>query len=183
MLAINFEPFIEIKTPRLLLRKITSSDAQAIYELRTNDHAMQFIDKEPLKNMNEAVALVERIIKDFTENNGITLCICLTENSKQLIGTIGFWRIEKENHRAEIGYMLHPQYWNKGFMQEAIKAMIEYGFSIIKLHSIMANINPHNTASAALLEKTGFVREAYFKEDYYFSGKFLDSAVYGLIKK
>ncbi len=183
MLNLNFESFTSITTQRLLLRKILVTDAQAVYELRTNKQVMQFIDKEPLKNLDEATALVNRIIKDFDDNNGITLCICLPENPHQLIGTIGLWRIEKENHRAEIGYMLLPQYWNKGFMQEAVKAVIEYGFTQMKLHSIMANINPHNAASAALLEKTNFVREAYFKEDYYFLGKFLDTAIYSLLNK
>jgi [ribosomal protein S5]-alanine N-acetyltransferase len=183
MLELNFDPFAEITTKRLLLRKILPTDVSAVYELRTNEQVMQFIDKEPLKNLDEATVLVEKIIKDFNDNIGITLCICLPPNPQQLIGTIGLWRIEKENYRAEIGYMLHPKYWNKGFMQEAVKAIIEYGFTQLKLHSIMANINPHNTASAALLEKTNFVREAYFKEDYYFRGKFLDTAIYSKLNK
>ena len=183
MLEVNFEPFNELATPRLLLRKIVPEDAPALYELRTHEQVMQFIDKEPMKSLEEAKVLVERIIKDLEDNSGITWCISLPENKKQLIGTIGFWRLEKHNYRAEIGYMLHPQYWNKGFMQEAIKAVIEYGFKQMRLHSIMANINPGNIASAALLEKTNFVREAYFKEDYYFRGKFLDSAIYSLLNK
>lgn len=183
MLEVNFEPFNELTTARLLLRKIVPEDAPAIYELRTNEKVMQFIDKEPMKSSEESKVLVEKIIKDLEDNNGITWCICLPGNKQQLIGTIGFWRLEKHNYRAEIGYMLHPQYWNKGFMQEAVKAVIEYGFKQMKLHSIMANINPGNIASAALLKKTNFVREAYFKEDYYFRGKFLDSAIYSLLNK
>lgn len=181
MLDVNFEPFTEIKTERLLLRKFSLEDAPAIYALRTNEKVMLFLEREPLKNMDEANALVSTIIKNVDDNNGIMWGICLPENSKQLIGNIGFWQIEKHNYRAEIGYMLHPQYWNKGFMQEAIKAVIAFGFNQMKLHSIKATINPHNAASAALLEKAGFVREAYFKEDIYFRGKFLDSAVYSLL--
>jgi len=52
----------------------------------------------------------------------------------------------------------------------------------MQLHSIEAHINPANAASAAILESTGYVREAYFKEDYFFKGKFLDTAIYSLLK-
>jgi ribosomal-protein-alanine N-acetyltransferase len=53
----------------------------------------------------------------------------------------------------------------------------------MQLHSIEAHINPANAPSAALLEKKGFIREAYFKEDYFFRGQFFDSAVYSLLQK
>ncbi|MES2446488.1 MAG: GNAT family protein [Bacteroidota bacterium] len=59
--------------------------------------------------------------------------------------------------------------------------VIHFAFREMKLHSISANINPGNDASRQILLKHGFEKEAYFKEDYYFQGKFLDSEVYGLI--
>jgi [ribosomal protein S5]-alanine N-acetyltransferase len=79
--------------------------------------------------------------------------------------------------------MLHPNFWNKGIMKEALLAAIDFGFNQMKLHSIEAHINPDNVASGILLEKTGFVREAYFKEDFFFRGKFSDSAIYSLLNK
>jgi ribosomal-protein-alanine N-acetyltransferase len=181
MLDINFEPFTEITTARLLLRKFSLADVPAMFALRSNTQVLEFLGREPLKNLDEATALVTTILKNLEDNNGIMWGICLQENKIQLIGSIGFWQIEKENYRAEIGYMLHPQYWNKGFMQEAIKAVVAFGFTQMKLNSVKASINPRNAASAALLEKTGFIREAYFKEDYYFRGEFFDSAVYGIL--
>ena len=105
------------------------------------------------------------------------------DDTKQMIGSIGLWRIDKAHYRGEIGYMLHHDHWGKGIMQEAIAAVIEFGFGPLKLHSIEAHINPANAASAGILEKNGFVREAYFKENYYFRGKFLDTAIYSLLKK
>ncbi|MFM7401569.1 MAG: GNAT family N-acetyltransferase, partial [Bacteroidota bacterium] len=48
-------------------------------------------------------------------------------------------------------------------------------------HSVEANVNPGNKRSILLLERCGFVREAYFRENYYFEGKFLDTAVYSLL--
>jgi ribosomal-protein-alanine N-acetyltransferase len=61
--------------------------------------------------------------------------------------------------------------------------VLKYGFEVLKLHSIEANVNPENIASIKLLEKNNFVREAYFRENYFYNGKFLDSAIYSLVRK
>jgi ribosomal-protein-alanine N-acetyltransferase len=51
----------------------------------------------------------------------------------------------------------------------------------MKLHSVEANVNPSNASSIGLLEKCGFVREAYYRENYFYNGRFMDSAVYSLL--
>ena len=89
--------------------------------------------------------------------------------------------MDKENYRAELGYLLHPSHQQKGLMQEAVVAVLLYGFSAIKLHSVEANINPANVASKKLLEKNGFVQEAYFKENFYYNGRFMDAAIYAFL--
>ena len=66
-------------------------------------------------------------------------------------------------------------------MDEALKAILHYGFHNLKFHSVEANIDPENTASKHLLEHNGFVREAYYKENYFFEEKFWDSAIYSLL--
>ncbi|MGF1923347.1 MAG: GNAT family N-acetyltransferase, partial [Bacteroidia bacterium] len=65
---------------------------------------------------------------------------------------------------------------------EALHATINFGFNEIRLHSIQANVAPANNASQQILLKHGFVKEAYFKEDHYFNGQFMDSEVYSLLK-
>jgi [ribosomal protein S5]-alanine N-acetyltransferase len=180
MQELNIE-FAAIRTPRLLLRKMQPADAAALYSLRTQEAVMKYIDREPMKNIDEARVLIEKITADIENAAGITWAICQPENEERLIGTVGFWRIIKQNYRAEIGYMLDAGYWRKGLMAEAVKEVIAFGFTKMGLHSIEASINPGNAASAALLEKLGFVREAYFKEDYYFRGKFIDTAIYSLL--
>jgi len=183
MLEINFSPFPEIKTSRLLLGPMQKTDAAPLLLLRSDEKVMQYIDKERTKNIAEAEALVQHINDDAANNNGITWRISLQEEPDKMIGSIGFWRIIKQHHRAEIGYMLQPGLWGKGLMQEALQAVIDFGFNNMQLHSIEAHINPANAGSAAILEKMGFIREAYFKEDFYFRGKFLDSAIYSLLNK
>jgi len=113
---------------------------------------------------------------------GINWVIAL-KGSNKMIGNICLWNIKKEHHRAEIGYALHFDHHRKGIMDEAIRAVLEVGFRKYKFHSIEANVNPKNKASIKLLEKNKFRREAYYKENYFFNGKFLDSAIYSLLKK
>ena len=183
MLETNFSPFTEIHTERLLLRCIKNTDAPEILSLRSNELVMQYVDRERPKNIEEAEAWIEMVLESLKNNDGIMWAICLKEDPGKLIGNIGYWRLVKKHYRAEIGYMLQPGHWNKGIMKEALLAVIDFGFRSIKLHSIEAHINPENVVSGILLEKTGFTREAYFKEDFYFRDRFIDSAVYSLLNK
>lgn len=183
MLEPVFSPFPEIRTQRLLLRKLEKSDAPEILSMRSDESAMKYIGKERLQTLEEAEAWIGVIQELLDTTEGITWAITFLDKPTTVIGTIGLWRMIKQHYRAEIGYMLHPAYWNKGITKEAIQAIIRYGFDVIRLHSIEAHINPDNIASATLLEKTGFTREGYFKENFYFRGHFGDSAVYSLLAK
>lgn len=182
MLQLNFHPFPELRSERLLLRKMTEHDAGEVFFLRSDETVMQFIDKERMKTAEEAKAFILKVNLDIDANEVIQWAVALKEKPERLIGTICLWHIRKEHYRGEIGYALHPDFWGKGIMKEAILTVIDYGFSVMKLHSIDANINPGNMRSAAILESVGFVREAYFKEDFYFNGKFLDTAIYSLLQ-
>ncbi|HMG14548.1 MAG TPA: GNAT family protein, partial [Saprospiraceae bacterium] len=124
--------------------------------------------------------LIDKIATNYKANDGILWAISFKENPK-LLGTIGFWRITKEHYRAEIGYILDPEHWGKGIMHEAMKAVLNYGFTHMNLHSVEAVVNPDNDASISVLERNKFKREAYYRENYYYQGKFLDSGVYSLI--
>ena len=181
MLEVNFSPFPEIETERLLLRRMKMSDAPAFFLLRSIDATMQYIDRVKFTLIEEAEALIQKVLVSLEANEGIMWCITLKDKPDFLIGSIGYWRIINQHYRAEVGYMLHPDFWRKGIMKEALLKVIDYGFKDMKLHSIEAHINPANAASAAILEATGFVREAYFKEDYFYNGNFIDSAIYSLL--
>ena len=178
MLQLNFDPFPVLETGRLLLRNISAEDAEDIFILRTNEEAMKYINRPRLKTNDDAIELI-KVMTNIAERIvwGITL-----KDTNKIIGSIGYHRIEKDHYRAEIGYMLLPEYWNTGLMTEAITKVIEYGFNEMGLHSIEANINPGNAVSRKILQKFNFVKEAYFKENFFFEGKFLDSEIYSLLK-
>ena len=182
MLQFNFTQFPELQTPRLLLRKIEQLDATEIFFLRSDEEVLRFIGKEPAKNIKEAKEFIKKIDQATEAGDSIMWGITVKENPSALIGTICYWNIQKENYRAEIGYALHPGYWKRGFMKEAIHEIIEYGFKTMSLHSIEARIHADNAASAAILESTGFQKEGYLKEEFFFRGKFLDTIIYSRIQ-
>jgi [ribosomal protein S5]-alanine N-acetyltransferase len=178
MLQPNFDPFPELSTERLILRRITPDDTNEIFRLRSDERVMKYIDKERAASIKDAEIFFNLINDSTNANTGITWAIALKKSSDKMIGNIGFWRLIKEHYRAEIGYMLHPDFWNKGIMKEALAAAIDFGFNQMKLHSIEAQINTGNTASAHILESVGFIKEAHFKENYFFQGIFSDTIVY-----
>ncbi len=180
MLSPNFHPFPELSTERLILREITKKDVNEIFALRSDKELMRYISRPLALSTEDALKWMQLIFDLLETNDGINWGISLKENPL-LIGTISLWRIDKPNYRAEIGYMLQTLYQQKGIVSEAIAAVIEYGFATMKLHSIEAKASPENAASLRVLDKAGFVREAYFKEDYYFNGEFLDTVVYSLL--
>ncbi len=181
MLQINFTPFPTLLTNRVILRQIIPGDAKEIFFLRSDETIMKYLDRPRAKSIEEAVAYIEKITGILNKNEGITWAITLKGQTK-LMGTVGFWRIEKKHYRAEAGYTLHTALQGKGIMQEALTAALDYGFNTMQLHSVEANVNPDNLSSIKLLERSNFTKEAHFKENYFYDGKFLDSAVYSLLK-
>ncbi|MFV8373065.1 GNAT family N-acetyltransferase [Flavobacterium sp. LB2P74] len=182
MLTINFSPFANLETERLLLRRVDSNDLKEIFALRSNPETMKYIPRPLLKTDEDALEHIVMIDTKIESNEGINWAITLKDNPK-LIGIIGHYRIKPEHYRAEIGYMLVPEFHGKGIVSEALKEVVTYGFKIMKLHSIEAIIDPENHGSAKVLEKNGFVKEAHLKENEFFEGRFLDSVIYSILNK
>lgn len=180
MLEIIFFPFPVLTTDRLVLRKTKIEDAEEVFIMRSDPELLRYVDRDPAKTIDEARSFIQLITDNLDNNVGVSWAMTLKDSDK-MIGSIAIWRIDKENHRGEIGYVLLTEYQGKGLMLEAIQAVADYGFKEMKLHSLEANINPDNLASQNVLERTGFVREAYFRENYHYNGKFIDSAIYSLI--
>lgn len=180
MLNFNFAPFPVIETERLVLRRITNNDVNEVFELRSNPETMKYIPRPLAKTAEDALEHIATIEEKIVLNEGINWGITLKNNSK-LLGIIGFYRMQPENYRAEIGYMLLPEFHAKGIITEALKRLIPYGFNDLKLHSIEAVIDPGNLASENVLQKCGFIKEAHLKECQFYEGKFIDKVIYSLL--
>jgi ribosomal-protein-alanine N-acetyltransferase len=157
-------------------------DAPEIFFLRSDPAILQHLGKKPAATMKEAEEFIELVTANTANNEAIIWAIVLKEDVSTTIGTICFWRLDKAHYRAEIGYVLSPAWWQQGIMKEVIKRTLEYGFGEMGLHSVEARISPANIASAAVLESTGFVKEAHFREDFFYDGKFGDTVVYSRLQ-
>ena len=177
MLDVQLLPFPELSTSRLRLRQLRDEDAAAIFSMRSDPEVMRHIGRPRASTLQDATDLIARMAKDTEANDCITWAITL-HDSDTLIGTIGYYRLKKEHHRGEVGYMLAPAHWRQGIMGEALDAVVRCGFERIGFHSIEAITDPRNAASNRLLETHGFTREGLFKENFLWEGKFLDSAVW-----
>jgi len=177
-----FAQFPELESERLYFRRILPSDAEGLYLLRSNDEVMRFMDTKKMESITEAEKMISSIDGSFKNGTGINWGI-VEKSSNRFIGYFGFWRIIPEHCRAEIGYVLDPMCWGKGYMIETLKALIKFSFEEMKVHSLEANVNPANSNSIKLLEKTGFKKEAYFRENFLFNNTFYDSVIYSLLEK
>lgn len=180
LLNLQFLPLETIRTENLILRRVLKTDAEEILFLRSDPRVMRHIAKKKAHSIEDALKFIQVIDDLLEKNEGVTWGITLAGGNDKIIGTTGLWRIVKDHHRAEIGYALHPDHWNKGINTEAMKAVLEYGFKTIKLHTIEANLDPDNIGSRRTLEKSGFVKEGHLKENYFFEGKYTDTLIYSI---
>lgn len=178
----SFLPFKNLESSRLLLRQIKPTDVNEIFAMRSNREVMKYVPRPLCVTLDDAMDLIKMIDKKLETNEGINWAITL-KGENTLIGFIGHYRIKWEHFRSEIGYMLAPAFQGKGIATEAIKLVVDFGFNDMKMHSLEAVIDPDNTASASVLQKNNFVKEAHFKENEFYEGKFLDSVIYSLLNK
>jgi ribosomal-protein-alanine N-acetyltransferase len=175
-----FETFPVLKTERLTLREVRTTDAQQIFDMRASGRVNQFIARPAMQGLEDANQLVSRVKDTYEKKLGIAWAGILRDG-EQIIGTCGFNNIDAPNLHAEIGGELDTGYWGKNIALEAVSAIVKFGFDTMKLHSIEAKVSPLNRGAIFLLESLGFQKEAHFKDRVYFNGVFSDLAVYTII--
>jgi [ribosomal protein S5]-alanine N-acetyltransferase len=179
MLITSFEPFPTLATKRLLLRCISRDDVSEMFVLRSDRRILTH--RLPIQTNDEALAYIQKITDELANGVSITWAIQFKDDPK-LLGTVCFWNFRKEHDRAEIGYALLTDHHRNGIMTEVLPAVLNYGFETMKLHSVEGHIDPANRGSQKVLERNGFVREAYFKDNIkYPDGSYRDTAVYSLL--
>ena len=177
----TFSPFPVLETDRLLLRQLCSGDAADVFVMRSDPEVMQYIPRPIAVTLADAAALIE-MMNDFIEK-GEKINWAINEKSTgKVIGTIGYVNINPDHFRAEVGYSLSKAWHRQGIMREALACVIKYGFEQMNLHSIEAITDADNVASGSLLLSVGFVKEAFFTEDFYYNGQFRNSIHYGMLR-
>ncbi|MGD7044851.1 GNAT family N-acetyltransferase [Jeotgalibacillus proteolyticus] len=148
---------MKIKTKRLDIRDFKSQDWQEVWLYTSKKDVMTYMP-EGVLSKEAAKELVDQNSSDNAEK----FPIILREND-QLIGHLVFHPYFGD-HTYEIGWVMNPAYQNKGYASEAARAVLEYGFSELKLHRIIATCQPENEASFRVMEKIGMRKEGCFKK-------------------
>jgi ribosomal-protein-alanine N-acetyltransferase len=173
--------FPELTSRRLRLRQVSDDDAPVIYRLHADERVQHFRGEPLFRSPDHAHRRIFQWKRIFANGDGIRWGIEMKATGK-LIGTLGFKSILHQHRRADIGYELDPDWWNRGLMTEAVSEVIEFAFGEMDLRSIEANITPGHKASQRVLEKLGFRNEAHFHENYFYEG-WWDSSIWCLRNK
>ncbi|WP_027633759.1 GNAT family N-acetyltransferase [Clostridium hydrogeniformans] len=178
----NNKVFPEIETERLLLRQLTFIDLKDLYEIFSKEDIMKYYGMFPLKELEGVEKLISGFNKGFEDNMSIRWGIEL-KSTKKIIGTLGYHNFNHRFLRAEMGYELSNNYWNHGYMKEAISSIIDFGFKSMNLNRIEALVYPENVSSRNLLKNLKFKEEGILREYAYFREKYEDLVMYSLLKR
>lgn len=153
-----FSPFPALITPRLVLRQISLEDVNEIFVLRSDKTILKYIDKAPADSLQDGIDFINRVEMQRKEKTAIHWAIA-PKGEARLCANICLWRIDELKTQAEVGYSMHPDFYGKGIMHEAMQAVIHYAFEIMKLKHLEAYTNENNSRSRKLLERNHFKRD------------------------
>lgn len=162
-----------LETPRLRLRRFTEADVDDIWPVVSNPDFPKMMSWAAHSDRSETIGFVHAVNKSLEQNTGVVWAI---EHEGRVIGSISLdsmvfelraWRID----RAELGFWLAPEHWNKGLMTEAADAVMRCAFQTIGLHKVTVGCISENVASRRVVEKLGFRYVGRLEDDVWRDGK------------
>ncbi|MET3106882.1 ribosomal-protein-alanine N-acetyltransferase [Oxalobacteraceae bacterium GrIS 2.11] len=174
--------FPELQTPRLKLRELNENDADVLFAMHSNYAIMSWYGTDHMIERHDAIELLAkyRALRK-APGSGIRWGICSHE-SPILLGTCGFQKWNRGWNSCLLRYDLKVEARGQGYMQEALRSAIIWGFANMNLNRIEAQIHPNNRPSILLIEKLGFVREGIMRKAGYWDEQYHDLCLYSLLK-
>jgi ribosomal-protein-alanine N-acetyltransferase len=176
-----FDVFPEIDLGEIEMRQIVPEDIEHFYAYITNDAVKKFLSESDIptsiENASKELMYWGRL---FNIRSSVYWAIGLKSNGR-IIGTGGFNYWNKEQKRTEISYDIAHDYWGKGYATAAVKAMVDFAFSKMKINRIQATVAIHNIASIKVLEKSGFKKEGLMSNYGVLEGESKDFYMYGKV--
>jgi [ribosomal protein S5]-alanine N-acetyltransferase len=159
-----------IVTERLVLRRAREEDLEAMHAVLSDPIATRYWSTPPHTDVEQTrewlAAMIEAVPgvrEDF-----------VVELEGRVIGKAGCFQL------PEIGYILHPAHWGRGYATEALRAVIPYVFAHHPIPALRADIDPRNAASIRLLTKLGFTLSGRATRTWHIAGEWCDSLYYEL---
>ena len=175
-----------LQTKRLVLREFRKTDAPAVFDSFSQEIVTKYINRGPMQSIQEAEELVGIRASIFERGIGIRWAIVLRENAETVIGSCGFYKLDRGNHSVETGYDLHSAYWRQGIMTETLQRVFDFAYNeafFFDLNRIQALTYPDNKASIGLLKKLGFLEEGLRREAGYWESQYHDLLSLSLVRR
>lgn len=168
---------------RIELQLLERKDAKPLYALIDRQRAylrewLPWVDKAT--SVEGYFSIIDSWLQQFVANNGFQAGILY---EKQLVGMIGFHMLDWVNRKTSIGYWLSKDHQGKGIMTKACQAIIDYAFETWDMNRIEIRAAAENKKSQAVPIRLGFTYEGSQRDGEYLYDKFVDHAIYGLLKK
>ena len=167
-----FSSLPNIKTERLLLRKLEYSDVEDIYGYAQHTEVAKYVSWEQHASEYETLEFMNFIVEKYNKQQVAPWGIEHKKDEK-IIGTIGFSYWDIEHARSEIGYTISNDYWNNGYATEAVKAVLHFGFKKMSLNRIEARCEILNIPSAKVMEKAGMKFEGILRQQMFIKDKYI----------
>lgn len=175
----NFPTF---ETERLILRKISLDDLEDIFAYGSNDKVSKYVTWDTHRTLSDTKQFIEFVLNKYAEKQVSPWAIEYKDNGR-MIGTIDFVLWNPAHQTAEIGYVLHQDYWGKGITAEAAKELIKFGFDKMDLIRIQARCFSENTGSKRVMEKIGMSYEGTLRKAVFIKEKHWDLKVFSILKE
>lgn len=170
-----------LETERLTLRKLKIEDADAMYVYASNDEVTKYVLWDSHTSPEQTKQFLQFMIDKYKQENyawAVTL-----KDSDEFIGTIDYVMLDHNERIGEIGYALSHLYWGKGYMSEAAKAVLHYGFTELHLERIQARCFAENIGSERVMQKAGMVFEGTMRKAKLSKGTYYDLKMYSMIRE
>ena len=172
----------ELNTPRLKLRKLTAEDIPAYYaRLGSSTAVSKYMLWNPHTSLSDSEAWVQNILQRYASGACYYWGIALQEDNR-LIGAITLVRFDEEANTCSFAYMLAEEYWGYGYGTEALTAVLDFGFSQLKLDSITADHMAENLASGKVMQKAGMQFQMMLPKKHEKNGVFHDAVQYRITR-
>lgn len=167
-----------VTTERLTLREVEIGDQQKIFEGFSNPIVTKYMDI----TYSTFEATAEQMLWYETKRkNGTGNSWAVINEQQAFIGVISTYNLHPLHKRCEIGYWFFPEYWGKGYGKESMDILLKTLAKQQNIHRFIAEVEPENKASVALLNSLGFIREAVFKEHEFRNNQFADLEIWAKI--
>ncbi len=169
-----------LRTKRLILRKMTPSDAADMYEYSCLPEVTRYLLWYPHEDIEQTQAYLKSLQRLYKAGSFYDWAI---ELDGKMIGTCGYTSFSEEHGRAEVGYVINPKYWGMGIATEAVLAAIEFAVYELGMNRIEGHFIEGNEASLAVMKKCGMSFEGYLKDYMYIKGSYKNIGICAITRK